>query len=133
MLKDKIRRSLAALPGWTLSVLTLAVIMWLTLVPDPFGDDSPSLFPGADKLVHALMFGFLALMILLDIRRRNAWRGTTLAEAVAAAVISTSIGVLIEFLQLVMALGRGFEVADMLADFSGSVICVFIWQIFQEK
>ena len=28
-------------------------------MPDPLGDDAPTLFPGADKVVHAIMFGFL--------------------------------------------------------------------------
>ena len=71
---DKIRNLLSRFPGWLFTVLTILIILWLTLMPDPLGDDAPSLFPGADKLVHAIMFGFLTTMIMLDRQRRNRWK-----------------------------------------------------------
>lgn len=118
----KLKHRLAALPAWLFTIITVAVIMWLTLAPHPLGDDEPKLFEGADKVAHALMFGFLTCMVLLDIERRRGWHpvGTTTVIAVVAIVIA--FGIAIEFIQLKMDMGRGFETADMLADAIGAVV-----------
>ncbi len=69
-----LRKQTSKLPPWILSILTVALILWLTLAPDPLGDDSPRLFPGADKVAHAIMFGFLTVVQLLDRQRRQEWK-----------------------------------------------------------
>ena len=128
---DKIRNMLSRFPGWLFTVLTILLILWLTLVPDPFGDDAPTLFPGADKLVHAIMFGFLTIMILFDRQRGNHWKKLDSKFIVVSALISSLLGILIEVLQLEMDMGRGFELADMVADATGSFLCAWCWKIFQ--
>lgn len=107
--------------------MTVASILWLTLAPDPLGDDAPRLFPGADKVAHAIMFGFLTAMVLLDRQRKNGWAPVSAPSAWGAAAFSTALGVAIEVAQLMMALGRGFEVADMAADAAGAALCALIW------
>lgn len=127
----RIRNILSGLPSWVLSLLTTLVILWLTLMPDPLGDNTPILFPGADKVVHALMFGFLTVMILTDFSRKRGWRAAGRKTVAASALFSSLMGILIEVLQKVMDLGRGFEIADMMADITGAVICGECWLIFQ--
>ena len=63
---ERLRKTLTGFPPWSFSLFTVMVILWLTLMPDPLGDDAPTLFPGADKIVHGLMFGFLTIVVLLD-------------------------------------------------------------------
>lgn len=128
---DKIRNTLSRFPGWLFTVFTILLILWLTLVPDPFGDDAPSLFPGADKLVHAIMFGFLTTVIMLDRQRSDGWKTLKGKFIIASALIASLLGILIEVLQLEMDMGRGFEVADMVADVAGSFLCAWCWKIFQ--
>lgn len=128
---DKIRNLLSRFPGWLFTVLTILIILWLTLMPDPLGEDAPSLFPGADKLVHAVMFGFLTTMIMLDRQRRDNWRELGGNFIIASALVSALFGILIEVLQLEMDMGRGFEVADMVADAVGSFLCALGWKMFQ--
>ena len=70
---EKLRAALSRLPQWVFTAATTLLILWLTLAPDPLGDDAPTLFPGADKIVHAIMFGFLTTMILLDTERKRGW------------------------------------------------------------
>lgn len=129
---EKFRTVLSKLPPWLLTVVTGVLIIWLTLMPDPLGDNSPTLFPGADKVVHAIMFGFLTCMILLDGQRRQHWLPVSPLSVAGAAAVSTIGGVLIEFAQLEMDMGRGFETADMLADFVGSAIAALAWILCQK-
>lgn len=108
------------------------LILWLTLAPKPLGDDAPSLFPGADKIAHGLMFGFLTMMMLLDWQRRNQWRPTSWIRSLTDAACASLLGILIEFAQAYMNLGRGFEYADMVADTIGSFTIAIVWMFFQK-
>ena len=130
---NKIKELLSRMPKWIFTVLTVLLILWLTLAPDPLGDDSPELFPGADKIVHAIMFGFLTVMILLDRERKGDW--TTLGKPfiAIAGISSAALGIIIEFIQRAMDMGRGFEVADMIADCVGSFLCAVLWMWLQPR
>lgn len=128
---DKIKTFLTSIPSWILTIVTALLILWLTLVPDPLGDNSPELFPGADKVVHAIMFGFFTVMVLLDRQRKIGWVRLTKETVILAVAISSFFGVDIEFAQLAMGLGRGFEAADMVADIAGASLCGLAWAAFQ--
>lgn len=129
----KTKRMLQKWPPWILTIIVSLAILYLTLVPDPLPDDTPQLFPGADKVVHGLMFGGLTSVILLDRQRRGSDRWHTLSArfALSIALLSSVAGVVIEFLQLTMDMGRGFEVADIVADTVGSFVFASLWLLLQ--
>lgn len=129
----KIHHRLSRIPAWLFTILTLTLIFWLTLSPRPFGDEEIPLFPGADKIAHALMFGFLTAMMLLDHQRKRSWRRSPARHAAIAAAVSAVIGIGIEFAQKWMNQGRGFEVADMAADTLGASLVAFIWLVAQDR
>lgn len=126
-----IKKILTQLPKWTLSVITTIAILWLTLAPKPLGDEPPQLFPGADKIVHGIMFGGLSIMMLLDWQRKNRWKPIWWTRAIGCAVISSIFGILIEYAQASMDVGRGMEEGDMLADTIGAFLFVIIWMFCQ--
>lgn len=130
---DKLKTRISRLPAWLFTVVTVMLILWLTLAPDPLGDDAPELFPGADKLVHGIMFGFLTLMILLDRQRRLHWNPLPFIFVWLAAAASAIFGIIIEITQLKMDMGRGFEIADMIADTAGAALAATLWLIWQSK
>lgn len=119
------RRLYYSLPGWVLTVVVSLAILYLTLVPRPLPEVDLPLFPGVDKLVHAIMFGGLAGAIVLDWSR---WRGVALSARylIVAALVSTLAGGLIELLQLVMAMGRGCELWDFVADGVGAFLGAWV-------
>lgn len=128
---EKIKKILTLLPPWILTVLTTALILWLTLSPQPLGPEPPALFPGADKIAHALMFGFLTAMVCLDMQRSRGWRRLKPTATVVAATAASVFGIAIEVAQLAMAMGRGFEVADMVADAAGAFATAWGWNLLQ--
>ena len=130
---NKIKELLSRMPKWIFTVLTVLLILWLTLAPDPLGDDSPELFPGADKIVHAIMFGFLTGMILLDRERKGDWSPLGKPCIAIAGISSAAFGIIIEFIQRAMDMGRGFEVADMIADCIGALLCSVLWMWLQPR
>ena len=115
------------LPAWIMSEITLVIILWLTLAPDPLGKEEIPIFPGADKIVHGLMFGFLTFVILLDWARGRDFASVRGPVCLAAALFSTAVGTGIEFLQRSMHMGRSFEIWDMVADAIGSFTVGSAW------
>lgn len=104
-----------------------AAILWLTLAPQPMGDRELPLFPGADKVAHACMFGALMAALLFDAGYvRAGWRPPRLRVTILCAVIALLAGPLIELLQLHMQLGRSFEWADIAADSAGVLLTLLL-------
>lgn len=123
-----IDRLLGLLPRWGNTLTVTCAIVYLTLVRDPVPEPiKVSMFPGADKVVHGIMFAALAFMLLTDIGKcRRMWLRALVAAAAAAAA-----GGIIEVLQHVMALGRSAEWADFYADAAGAAAgaCLAAWRL----
>lgn len=110
------------------SLLCVGAILWLTLAPHPLPSDMDvPLFPGVDKVVHALMFGGLAVCLLFD-RMLLSRKPLTAGWAWGAAAVSALFGGAIEIAQWGMALGRGAELLDFLADILGAVVGAFLFR-----
>lgn len=114
-------------PAYMPSALVVAAILYLTLVPSPLPDTRLPLFPGADKLVHAAMFGGLALVLLVDASRSRR-RVVGSAGAAALCLASGLFGGVIELLQMAMAMGRGAEWLDFAADLFGAAVAWIVWR-----
>lgn len=131
-MSQRIRHILDKLPQWLLTAVTVAAILWLTLAPKPLGDMEPPLFPGADKLAHAIMFGGLALVIFID-RTHKGSKRVSRRFAFFTFIICTLFGITIEYLQSMMQAGRGFEISDMIADGCSALLTSIFWLIFNRK
>jgi hypothetical protein len=148
-------------PGLFTALVVLA-ILWLTLAPHPLPSDDIPMFEGADKVVHALMFGGLVFALTFDRRlfahRRQlaafrtadnqATPSSLHAEATRGgsqsamagwmvllcfAVASSLFGGVIELLQDAMGLGRGGDVWDFCADTVGALFFAAISPWFVAK
>lgn len=110
------------IPAWVASALCLAAILWLTLAQSPIGDVPVPLFPGADKVIHAVMFGGFALTLCFDLSKTREGFRWSWYIPVTATLLSTITGIIIEWLQDRMGLGRTYDNADILADFAGALL-----------
>lgn len=111
---------MGGVPPWIATALTLGAIFYLTLVPQPLGEEPIVAFEGADKVVHACMFSGLVIVFAYDcwrIGRPLAWGGL-----VGAALVSAILGWGIEWAQDVMGQGRTWDTADGIADTVGALL-----------
>lgn len=92
--------------GW----LCVAAVVYLSLTP--FSPD-PAHVDNADKLEHALAYGFLMLWFCQDYRR--------LGQRMLLAALLVGLGVGMEFLQGLTGY-RSFEYGDMLANSAGVLL-----------
>ena len=108
------------------SAIAFSVLAWLTLSPDPLPDNHIQLWDGADKMVHALMFGGLTVVMLSD-----SFRGRKLNIPVLLLIIifGVMLGALAEIIQREMGLGRHAERADFYADAIGVAAASCAWII----
>lgn len=124
------------LKKWWPSMLTFAVVIYCTLIPHPVGADELALFPGYDKLIHAIIMGGLLGAILFD-----EYRSTRILKK--QYIINAGVGVAIfavadEILQHVIAPERTFDLWDIFAGFAGVIIAAFaappvIKRLFRKK
>lgn len=125
-------RIINLMPRLACSSLTVALILWLTLAPRPVGEMDVPLFPGADKLVHAVMFGFLAWMLYIDLGKTH--RSVPSAtDTFLCAAASAIFGATTELLQNIMEAGRSMEGADWVADTLGAAIACAAILILRDR
>lgn len=129
--KCRLKRGLEWVPGWMLTIVVAVAIAWLTLAPVPPETEHIELFEGADKWVHAIMFGTLTCCILLDRQRHSCWHDITPAFAFLSGAISTTAGVAVEVLQRYMEAGRSYDPGDIAADAGGALVALLFYLAFQ--
>ena len=113
---------------WWPSALVIALVLWLTLAPDPAPDVPISaLFgPYTDKLVHAIMMGGITGAIIFDYKRRQPGAPRRMTKAALAAL---GIAMIIfsgadEYAQGAMGLGRTPDIWDFAADLTGVAVAL---------
>lgn len=107
------------------SVLTLAVVLYATLYPDPLDDSTMPPIPHLDKLIHAVMMGGLYGAIVFDAQRADRSKSLSRAFLIAAAAGVIAFGALDEEAQNAMGLGRSGDGFDFVADFVGVAVAFF--------
>lgn len=126
---NRLRVTLEKLPCWLPSIVVLGIILWLTLVPRPFGDDAPSFFEGEDKVAHGLMFFVLTLALLFDKRHSTGGRALSRGYVLLASAMAMLLGLAIEFAQEAMGMGRTFDICDVIADVIGVMLGAIVWVV----
>ena len=122
-----LKSRLEKLPAWTLSAVCFLAICWLTLAPHPLPENDIPLFPGADKIAHAIMFGGFTFCIILDWNRRHGWPVKIQKADVFAPDIASVFGIVTEVLQNRMNAGRSGDVWDLVADITGAfIVCAIV-------
>lgn len=115
---------LRRLPAWSFTVVVVLAILYLTLVPRPLPPIKVLMFPHADKVIHALMFGAVVLAIVLDYTRKG---GTNVMKfTIIGLITGIFFGGMVEVLQATMNMGRSGDWYDLLADIGGALICAGI-------
>ena len=106
-------------PQWSrvlISMIYLGIIAGLSLMP---ADDVPDvqLFAGFDKLVHACMYFGLTILACWTLHSEEKQ-----IRILYIVLFSVSWGLLMEFSQLEMLMGRAFEWTDELANSVGTLL-----------
>ena len=121
------------LPQLFCSIIVFLVILYLTLVPKPLPDSDIRLFPHADKVVHAIMFGGLYFCLVFDFLRNRArfHQSYIIPFSINITFILSCIalGGIIELVQSWLGLGRSCDIYDFYSDTAG----VILFAVFSKK
>ncbi len=120
---------LFSIPQWlrvTLSLVYLSVIAFLSLLPPDDFPDLP-LFPGADKIIHTCLYLGLAWLVCwsMHAEHKRIWYFLII-------LFTVSWGFIMELSQLMMHMGRSFDVLDILGNSIGAFIGVLIYGIMAQ-
>jgi glycopeptide antibiotics resistance protein len=98
-----------------ITILWGLTILWLSLYPFEVDSHGIKLFPHTDKLVHFGMHGLLAFLLTLNLQP-DRWRSKKVLQISFFTVL---YGTVIEVCQALMALGRSFDLLDIMANTLG--------------
>lgn len=105
------------------TICWLLIILLLTLTP---GDALPETNLWAellniDKVVHFIIFGILALLMIIGFTKQYTFAVLRKYAVAAALAVSIGYGILIELIQIPIP-GRGLELMDMVANIIGCLL-----------
>lgn len=121
------------MPVGLASLVVLVAVLYLTLYPNPLPDNDIPMFPGADKVVHALMMFGLSGCVAYDYMRSRYGHGKTeppKGMLLCLLALTILFGGVIELLQSWMDMGRSEDILDFVADAAGAVLAFVVELLF---
>lgn len=114
------RKALHTLLDYLPSIIVVATVIYLTCFPDPLHSARLPIFPHADKLVHAIMFGGVVAAFDFDYMRS---RRTLTSNAKLTILLSAILfGAATELVQHFADISRSGDLLDFIADCIGIMI-----------
>lgn len=123
-----IKRLLEKLPKWLFSIIVVAAVLYLTLMPQPLPDNDIPWFEGADKLVHGIMMLGVMLCLSFDYFLIVYKKRDKIPVGILSVflIFTIAFGGIIELLQGWMDMGRGKDMVDFEADTIGAIVAYII-------
>ena len=113
------------IPSGVFSVLATVFVLYVLLSPDSAIPNSwlgLFNFKNGDKVLHVLLFMFLAFAYLYDYTKFKSPHHNKVDKELALTVLAASVGLMTEVGQLAMGLGREFDQLDIYADVVGAFL-----------
>ena len=120
------------IPSGVFSLLATAFVLYVLLSPDSAIPNSwlgLFNFKNGDKVMHVLLFMFLAFAYLYDYTKFKYPHHNKVDKELAFTVLAASLGLLTEAGQLAMGLGREFDQLDIVADVVGAFLAFALERI----
>ncbi len=107
---------------WAFVVLTLSVI-------DTGGADSGlfSKIPHFDKFVHFILYLVFSYLVIYDLKKSGSAGDSSMPVYIMAALTASVFGGCMELIQLIPGLHRSADIADFVANITGSVTAPFFF------
>lgn len=110
------------IPSGLLSLITFVVIIYVSLDNNPFEINQVQLFEGADKIIHALMYGFWVMVMIYESSKFLYFEEPDFISYILLIMMSFLFSVSKELLQEIMEIGRHMDIYDIIANLSGIII-----------
>lgn len=114
------------------------VLIFILLSMPSSGDPGTGLvafilsLPFADKVIHMILFGSLALSVFSHFEQYSNSTFQSIRIKALALIVCISYGIGMEFYQKYFVPSRGFEVGDMLADAIGALLALPLFSMVKQ-
>ncbi len=104
-----------------LSVWVLVIIVLSLMPKSSLGMEKVKLFENSDKIVHFMMYAILTILAIMAFKKRDVCTKRCLT---IISIFSIFLGVMMEFLQEYLDIGRSFDTFDILANTTGVIFVI---------
>lgn len=122
VIKKSMKKFINKIPSGLLSLITFVVIIYVSLDNNPFEINQVRLFEGADKIIHALMYGFFVMVMIYESSKYLYFEEPDFISYILLIMMSFLFSVSMELLQEIMEIGRHMDIYDIIANLSGIII-----------
>ncbi len=129
----KVKTWLMNLPPYFYSILVVIIVLYLTLYPDPIPNTDIMLFPHIDKVIHAIMMMGVVMALSFDYIRKGQHIKMSPLILCSFSFATVLFGVIIEFLQDYMNIGRSKDLFDFIANVIGTIVGTVIAKFWLRK
>lgn len=109
------------IPTWISSAIVFALIAYISLDSNPMDINRIKLFPGADKIIHFIMYFTFCTILILDYAKSKMPHHTKLNSEIAFTTFAFATGLAFEVLQGTITESRTFDVYDIMANTIGAI------------
>ncbi len=128
------KRFLTTIPPYCFSATVIVAVIYLTLFPDPLPETDMPFIEGMDKVVHGIMmFGVITSLSFDYIRHKRLSVKMPLGRLLVFLAFTVVFGAVIEVAQEMMALGRGGDMYDFVADCIGAIFGMAVARVWMTR
>lgn len=118
----KINVIINRIPKGLMSILIVMIVAYISLDKNPFDTNKISLFEGADKVIHCIVYCVMTLIFMVDWAKIRYPKNITILSMWVCVAISFVYSLLMEYMQDAMQLGRTASVYDVIANLIGALL-----------
>lgn len=122
VIKKSMKKFINKIPSGLLSLITFVVIIYVSLDNNPFEINRVQLFEGADKIIHALMYGFFVMVMIYESSKYLYFEESDFISYILLFMMAFLFSVAMELLQELMEIGRHMDIYDIIANTSGIIL-----------
>jgi len=127
------KKFLLGLPTGVVSTIAVLVIVFLSLAPTDIMPGEWRFAQNLDKWAHGIMYFCCTLCFMFDLFKHQLPHHTKLNSEMAFTACAILLGLIMEVMQLFLTEGRGYEIADWVADIIGAVLAFLLWRLVLRK
>ena len=119
-----------SIPKGVITVVTLVLVLFFTLYPNPLGVNSLKIFPYAEPVGHLILYFFVALALIIDYAKAKLPHHSKINHEIALAAVAAVLSFVMELTLMVWTGGYNYDVTNVFFATIGAALEFFFYHFW---